>query len=120
VTVITTLHVTPDGAISIPEKLPAGDYTAMITVPEMPPPRRSMLDLPIHHGPWDDSISLRREDGAALWISRQVLRECMVAVTRPNPAGVPPMTWTEAATAVEGFLTPMRSRRMGRGPRHAF
>ena len=62
-TVITTiLHVSPDGAISIAEKLPAGDHTAIITVSESPQPRRSALDLAVHHGPWDDSISLRRED----------------------------------------------------------
>lgn len=60
--VTTTLHVTPDGAISIPEKLPAGDYTATIEVHAAPRPRRSVLDLPVHHGPWDDSISLRRDD----------------------------------------------------------
>jgi len=62
-TVITTrLHVAPDGAISIAETLPAGDYTATITLPETSRPRRSVLDLPVHHGPWDDSLSLRRED----------------------------------------------------------
>ena len=62
-TVITTrLHVAADGAISIAETLPAGDYTATITVPESPRPRRSVLDLPVHHGPWDDKLSLRRED----------------------------------------------------------
>jgi hypothetical protein len=60
--ITTTLHVAPDGAISIPEKLPAGDYTATIEVQESRPPRRSVLELPLHHGPWDDSISLRRED----------------------------------------------------------
>jgi len=51
------------------------------------------------------AISRLERDGAALWISRQVLREYMAAVTRPNPAGVPPMTRREAATAAEGFLT---------------
>jgi len=58
--ITTTLHVAPDGAVSIPEKLPAGDYAATITMPETP--RRSVLDLPVHHGPWDDSMSLRRDD----------------------------------------------------------
>jgi hypothetical protein len=62
-TVITTrLHVAADGAISIAETLPAGDYTATITVPDSPGPRRSVLDLPVHRGPWDDRLSLRRED----------------------------------------------------------
>ena len=37
-------------------------YTATITVPETPRRRRSVRDMPVHHGPWDDSISLRRED----------------------------------------------------------
>lgn len=61
-TVITTrLHVVADGAISIAEPLPAGDSTATISVSEAPRPRRSVLDLPVHHGPWDDRISLRRE-----------------------------------------------------------
>jgi len=60
--ITTTLHVAPDGAISIREELPAGDYTATITMTEIPRPRCSVLDLPVHHGPWDDSISLRREE----------------------------------------------------------
>jgi hypothetical protein len=63
VTVITTrLRVTADGSVSLAEKLPAGEYTATIALPEPPRPRRSVLDLPVHHGPWDDSVSLRRED----------------------------------------------------------
>lgn len=62
-TVITTrLHIAADGAISIADTLPAGDYTATIMVPEAPRPRRSVLDLPVHHGPWDVRLSLRRED----------------------------------------------------------
>jgi len=50
------------------------------------------------------ALACLERDGAALWISRQVLREYLAAVTRPNPAGVPPLTRSEAATAVEGFL----------------
>jgi hypothetical protein len=62
-TVITTrLTVGPDGSISITERLPQGEYAAVITLTEPPARRRSVLDLPVHHGPWDDSISLRRED----------------------------------------------------------
>lgn len=51
------------------------------------------------------AIGRLEREGTALWISRQVLREYMVSVTRPTPAGVPPMTRAEAAAAVEGFLT---------------
>jgi hypothetical protein len=64
--IATTLHVAPDGAISISEKLPAGDYTATITptrtAPRGPGKPFTMEDFPIDDGPWDDSISLRRED----------------------------------------------------------
>ena len=63
-TVITTrLTVSPDGAISTATPLPAGEYEAAITASATTPkPRRSVLDLPVHDGPWDDSLSLRRED----------------------------------------------------------
>ena len=62
-TVITTrLIVAPDGTISTRARLPAGEHAAVITVDESAPRRRSVLGLPVHHGPWDDSISLRRED----------------------------------------------------------
>jgi hypothetical protein len=62
VTVITTrITVSPDGAISTAPPLPAGEYEVAITT-ATPKPRRSVLDLPVHDGPWDDSVSLRRED----------------------------------------------------------
>ena len=65
-TVITTrLIVAPDGTISTRARLPAGGHAAVITVSEAPPrPGKpfTMRDYPTHHGPWDDSISLRRED----------------------------------------------------------
>jgi predicted nucleic acid-binding protein len=57
------------------------------------------------HAPARAAIGRLERGSAALWISRQVLREYMVTVTRPSPAGVLPMTRAEAATAVEGFLT---------------
>jgi hypothetical protein len=68
-TVITTrLIVAPDGTISAATPLPAGEHVASITVVE-PPQRRpgpgkpfTMAEFPIHDEPWDDSISLRRED----------------------------------------------------------
>jgi len=43
------------------------------------------------------------QEGAELWISRQILREYLATVTRPGPAGVPAMTRAAAAAAVEGF-----------------
>ncbi|MBC8093043.1 MAG: hypothetical protein H7Y15_14100 [Pseudonocardia sp.] len=59
-TVITTrLTVSPDGAISSTTPLPAGEHEANVTVP---PRRRSARDTPVHHAPWYDSLSLRRED----------------------------------------------------------
>ena len=63
-TVITTrITVSPDGTISTATPLPAGEYEAAITAPATTPkPRGSVLDLPVHDGPWDDSLSLRRED----------------------------------------------------------
>jgi hypothetical protein len=61
VTVITTrLTVRPDGSISAAERLPQGEYTAVITVPEAPR-RRSVREMRRHDLPWDGSISLRRE-----------------------------------------------------------
>lgn len=63
-TVVTTrITVSPDGTISTTPPLPAGEYQAAITAPATTSkPRRSVLDLPVHDGPWDDSLSLRRED----------------------------------------------------------
>jgi predicted nucleic acid-binding protein len=56
------------------------------------------------HTPARAAIARLERDGAQLWISRQVLREYLVTVTRPGPTGVPPMTRSEAAAAVESFL----------------
>ncbi len=63
-TVITTrIHVTPDGVVSIADPLPAGDHFATVTVATSRPVKRfSVKDMPRHDLPWDDSISLRRED----------------------------------------------------------
>ena len=62
-TVITTrLTVGPDGAVSVADSLSAGEHPATITVSEPPPARRSVRDMIVRDGPWDDSISLRRED----------------------------------------------------------
>ena len=66
-TVITTrITVSPDGAISTATPLPAGEYEAAITLAVAPlrhPGKPfTMEDFPIHDEPWDNSISLRRED----------------------------------------------------------
>lgn len=69
--ITTTIHVAADGAVSIADKLPAGDYTARIEVREGRdrPARQLPIQpfdadaLPIHDfGPWPEGVSLRRED----------------------------------------------------------
>jgi len=56
------IHIAADHGISgvAPPELPAGDHEAIITIVDRP--TRRVADLPIHHGRWDDKISLRRED----------------------------------------------------------
>ncbi len=68
-TVITTrITVSPDGAISTATPLPAGEYTASITVHDQPARQLPILPfdvdaLPVHDlGPWPEGLSLRRED----------------------------------------------------------
>ena len=66
-TVITTrIRVAADGSVSLADPLPQGEHVARITVAEPTPVRSgkpfTMADFPIHDGPWDDSVSLRRED----------------------------------------------------------
>jgi hypothetical protein len=64
----TRICVGPDHRITgvAPPEVPAGEHEVTITLP--PPPRQmpakkfSVKDLPSHDIPWDDSISLRRED----------------------------------------------------------
>lgn len=66
--VITTrIQVAPDGTISgrAPvNQVPPGEHEAAITVAPAKQPGKpfTMANFPIHDGPWDDSISLRRED----------------------------------------------------------
>lgn len=63
VTVITTrIRVAADGAVSLADPLTEGEHVARVTVAEPTAPRRSPLDLPVHRGLWDDSLSLHRED----------------------------------------------------------
>jgi len=65
---VISIHITvaPDGAISTATPLPAGEYKAEVTLHDAPLRRPgkpfTMEDFPVHDGPWDDSISLRRED----------------------------------------------------------
>ncbi len=67
-TIITTrLTVAPDGTITADTPLPAGDHVAQIALaaPEGQARSRapsSVLDLPVHDGPWDGRTSLRREE----------------------------------------------------------
>jgi hypothetical protein len=61
------IHVAPDHTISgvAPAELPAGDHEVVVTPgPIATPPRKPfrMSDFPVDARPWDDSISLRRED----------------------------------------------------------
>lgn len=66
-TVITTrLIVTPDGALRTATPIPAGEHAAIITVADAAArdaaPPASLADFPVDDGPWDDRVSLRRED----------------------------------------------------------
>ena len=68
-TVVTTrIRVAADGAVSLADPLPAGEHLATVTLasttttPARPGKPFTMADFPIHDGPWDDSVSLRRED----------------------------------------------------------
>ncbi len=62
--VLARIRVAPDGTISsyAPREVPPGEYEAPIQLPERRL-KRKPLDLPLHDTrPWNDSISLRRED----------------------------------------------------------
>ncbi len=64
-TVLAHLQVDPNGQVTgqVPRDVPTGDYTAPLEVPEQRGPKASTkLDLPLHDEPWDDAVSLRRED----------------------------------------------------------
>jgi hypothetical protein len=62
--IIARIHVAEDGTFSgqAPEGLPAGEQEAAITVATVPKRRQSVREMPVHDEPWDDRISLRRED----------------------------------------------------------
>ena len=55
------IRVAENGSITgkAPCELPPGEYQAPITLPE---PKRRRRSLDLHDAPWDDSVSLRRED----------------------------------------------------------
>ena len=61
------VQVAEDHRISgvAPDGVPPGEHEIAITVaPAATAPKRrsSVKDMPVHDGPWDDSVSLRRED----------------------------------------------------------
>ena len=69
--ITTTLRVAADGAVSLADRLPAGEYTATIEVPaghgrparQLPTLPFDADALPVHDlGPWPEGLSLRRED----------------------------------------------------------
>ena len=65
-TVITTrIQVAEDGTISgrAPDGVRPGEHEVAFTAPLKRPGKPfTMENFPIDDGPWDDSISLRRED----------------------------------------------------------
>lgn len=65
-TVKTRVRVV-DGRLeaTLPAEIPSGDHEAVIVIDAAEPaarPKFDMANFPVHDGPWDDTISLRRED----------------------------------------------------------
>jgi hypothetical protein len=58
------IHIAEDGTVTgrAPEGTPAGDYRATFLIYAAAKKPLNLPDLPRHPGPWDDNISLRRED----------------------------------------------------------
>ena len=61
------IRVAPDRTISgvAPADLPPGEHEVTVSSgPAVTPPSRPfrMADFPVDNGPWDNSVSLRRED----------------------------------------------------------
>ncbi len=58
------LIVAEDGSVRLaaPLGLPPGAYEAVVIVQDAPKKKFSIEDFPVFDGPWDDSVSLRRED----------------------------------------------------------
>jgi hypothetical protein len=64
-TIRTRVTVKEDGTIEAkaPGGLPPGEHDATISIAEPQPRRKFRIeDFPTNDTPWDDSISLRRED----------------------------------------------------------
>ena len=67
-TIKTRVTVREDGTIEakanvLANELPPGEHEAVIVVESNRPKRPFRIeDFPIDNGPWDDTISLRRED----------------------------------------------------------
>lgn len=66
-TIRMRIHVAADHTVSgvAPADLPPGDHEVLASAgPAVTPPSKPfrMAEFPIDHGPWDDSLSLRRED----------------------------------------------------------
>lgn len=61
-TLLATLHVDAEGRVTgqVPRTVPPGDYVAPLEVPTTS--AAVELELPVDDEPWDDRISLRRED----------------------------------------------------------
>ena len=68
ITLQTRTRVAEDGTLEVKAAtdLPPGEHDAVVVVgggaAERPKPRVRVADLPVHDEPWDDSVSLRRED----------------------------------------------------------
>jgi hypothetical protein len=62
--IVTRLTVAADGTFSgRAPQLPPGEHEASLALhPPHPGKPFSMDDFPFHQEPWDDAISLRRED----------------------------------------------------------
>jgi hypothetical protein len=58
------IHIAEDGTVTgrAPEGTPAGDYRATIRIFNIAGKPLNLADLSRHPGPWDNDISLRRED----------------------------------------------------------
>lgn len=64
-TIRLRIQVAPDHTISgiAPAELPAGEHEVVIETPTPRPYKPFRYEgFPIDDGPWDDSVSLRRED----------------------------------------------------------
>ncbi len=62
--VTATIVVAADGTVSgrVPDGVPAGEHRVLLPCNSVPKKKFSVKDMPIHSEPWDDTISLRRED----------------------------------------------------------